>query len=419
MPIQYRIDPGPMATSSLTGAVVITNSSGVARVNAMFASWAGVTTASVSAAYAGPLLASGAYTGGAVVNGTSDVANFDALQQSCNAGQQSPIVFDPNGNLASELGISDDLIGFEEMCDGDSGGHIDAALIFLEGAYQNGVNVYAQLTTNQFNQAITHEIGHFLGLGHSQINVDVLNEQPLDCNSSELAGLPVMFPFFLCQDRVSSGLPPLSPDDMAWISRLYPVTAAARGKTLTSAAYGTISGTVFFSDGVTETQDVNVLARLSSNPESVAFSAVSGYLFTANLGQSLTCGIPDSTCNSVGSSFGSRDTHLVGTFDIPVTPGTYSVTVESIDPVFVGSESVGPLGKPIPMPGTAPPAMSVTVVAGGSANVSITLTGTPPRFDSFETSGQTSELIVPDWEGHDPLWAWQRRADEVAEALRR
>ena len=197
----------------------------------------------------------------------------------------------------------------------------------------------------------------------------------------------------MCQARVPSGLPALAPDDTAWMSRLYPVTTSTPGKIVTSTAYGTISGTVYFSDGVTEVQGVNVIAQRVGDPLAVAFSVVSGYQFTGNPGQSVTGN------NAGGSRMGSRDTRLIGTFDIPAEPGTYKLHLESINSNFSGSESVGPLPVVIPIPGTPPSfGLQVSVVAGGTATLNIVLTGTAPRFDSFESS----QLIV-----RDPLSLWK------------
>jgi hypothetical protein len=314
---------------------------------------------------------------------------------------QSPVIFDPEGNLFSQLGLTSGVIGFAGPCAVDtSSGYLQSALLALNGNFQNGVD---QITTAGFNQAITHEIGHLLGLDHSQINVDVL-AQPGNCNTAdgEVAGLPIMFPYIVCQARVTSGLPPLSPDDTAWISRLYPVSTPTLGKTITSSAYGTISGTIYFSDGITAAQGVNVIARSTADPLGVAFSAVSGYLFTGNPGQSVTCSLGGSECNTLGSRRGSRDTRLIGTFDIPALPGTYTIQIESINSKFFGGSSVGPLRRPIAMPGTAPSTVTVSVSAGGIATVNITLIGTPPRFDSFETT----ELRAPDSSS-----LWQRRQE--------
>jgi hypothetical protein len=65
MPIQYRVDPGPMATTA-SGAVVISNATGLQRVRSMFNVWQSVPTATVSFNNAGPILPTGAYTGGDV-----------------------------------------------------------------------------------------------------------------------------------------------------------------------------------------------------------------------------------------------------------------------------------------------------------------------------------------------------------------
>jgi hypothetical protein len=152
----------------------------------------------------------------------------------------------------------------------------------------------------------------------------------------------------------------------------------------------------------------------------VAFSGVSGYLFTGDPGQSLTCTTAGTAeCNTGGSPDGSRDPRVAGTFDIPVTPGTYTVAAESINPNFSGGSSVGPLAEPIPMPGNAAAGQQVTVTAGGSVTVNITLAGTAPRFDEFETS----ELLI----GGSPSWdlprgivlrLWERR-DGLLEAAAR
>ncbi len=402
-PIQYRVDPGPLSAT-------VDNAAAVGRVAGMFGTWAAVPTASLSFTNAGALVATGAYTGGPVANGNA-VGNFNALMSSCNSGTQSPVIFDPTGSLFSALGLSSNVIGFANQCALNvSSGKIVSGFLALNGKFQDNVSSNSELTLNLFNQVITHEIGHFLGLDHSQINADVLTRQTQNCDSTEVQALPVMFPVATCQDRVTSGLSPLSPDDTAWISRLYPITSSTPGKTLTNSSYGTITGTVFFSDGVTQVQDVNVIARSTGNPLGLAFSAVSGYLFTDNIGQSVTCGIPTiSACNSGGSTFGSRDTHVIGTFDIPVTPGTYTVQAESINASFTGGSSVGPLNVPIPMPGSAPAGQQVSVVAGGTVNVNITLQGTPARFDSFESS----ELVAP-----APQLLWHRRDDLLIPAKR-
>ena len=394
--IQYRVDGGPLSALP-DGTVVISNSQGIARVQGMFQTWQNVNTTTIAYNNAGLILATGSFLGGDV----KTVQDFNAVFGSCQAGQQSPIVFDADGSIIAQLIGNAAVIGFAAVCDIDpTTGHILAGLGLLNGQMQDGINTPPtnfELTTNQFNQAFVHEFGHFSGLDHSQINVDVLSQRALNCNLDEVAGLPVLFPFFHCQDRVTAGLPPLAPDDMAWISKLYPVTGTPpAGKMLTSAAYGTISGNILFSDSITLAQGVNVIARQVDNPATsqneslrMAVSVVSGYRFTGNPGQAVTCSAPDPTnpeCNVGGSPFGSRDPLLIGTYDIPVPPGTYTVQVESVFRFFRGGSRVGPLSPPIPMPGQAPTPPQVSVTAGNMVTVNIVLQGTPPRFDSFESA---------------------------------
>jgi hypothetical protein len=388
MPIHYRVDPGPMSKST-SGAVVIDNPAGIARVNSLFGTWTNVSTVLLSVANDGQLLSYGTYAAGQPV--AASVNNFNAVFQSCTDGTQSPVIFDPDGRLFSQLGLSSNVIGFSFSCNFDSAsGHIKTAGLAMNGVFQDGTSSSNyELTTNQFNQAITHEIGHFPGLDHSQINVEVLDEQPLNCNVDDAAGLPLMFPVLICQDRVTAGFPALATDDAAWISRLYPVTSATSGKTITSSAYGTISGTVYFSDGLTAAQGVNVIARRVDNPRRIASSIVSGYRFTGNPGQTITCQDPShptaQTCENLGSSFGSRNPGLIGNFDIPVSPGTYYIYMESVNSNFIGGSSVGPLSPPIPTPARAF-VNAVPVTAGATTVVNVTLSGTPPRFDVFENS---------------------------------
>ena len=82
---------------------------------------------------------------------------------------------------------------------------------------------------------------------------------------ADLAGLPTMFPFLM---HVSQGS--LSPDDIAWISRLYPAPGAAGF----AATHGTIRGIVYFSDGESHVQFANVIARRVGDERSIAVSNV-------------------------------------------------------------------------------------------------------------------------------------------------
>lgn len=391
-PIRYTVDTGPLSVNP-SGQAVIGNAQGLARVQSLFQNWSSVPTTAIQFAYGGPINVAG-ISGGDV----KTIQDFNLVQGSCNVGTQSPVIFDANGSLIQALGLDPLVIGFTMPCKLDPvAGQIQSALIVLNGEFQDGVNSPStnnyEITADQFDEAITHEMGHFSGLDHSQINLDLYQSGAVgNCSVDELAGLPLMFPVEFCQSRKSAGLPILAPDDMAWISKLYPNSTYA-------ANYGTISGFVFFSDGITHVQGLNVIARRVDDPntsqnesERIAVSVVSGYSFTGNPGQSITGD------NTGGSTFGSRSPEVIGYYEIPVTPGTYTIQTENIDASFAGGSSVGPLDPPALTYGAAEywhqyesanddPSQKdpITVQAGQKiSNVNIILNQTPPRFDQFE-----------------------------------
>jgi hypothetical protein len=344
----------------------------------MFQVWQDVPTATISYTRAGAVLSVGSFTDGDV----STAAEFNEVAGSCDAGTQSPIIFDADGTIFSQLIGDPNVIGFAGICSFDAGtGRIVSGAAALNGRFQDGINDpwsgNYELPAVEFDTVFIHEFGHFSGLDHSQINVNCLNP----CGANDLAGLPTMFPFL-----VDVAQRTLAPDDIAWISRLYPEATFA-------TTHGTITGTIFFSDGITQAQGINVIARSVSSPRSVAVSVVSGFRFTGNPGQSVTGDNP-------GSSFGSRDPLLIGYYEIPVPAGAYTVDVESIDSGFAFGSGVGPLSVPIPSPGsnefwnsgesaTDDPTLSgnVTVTSGGTVSgINIILNGTATRFDSFEST---------------------------------
>ena len=392
-PIGYTTDGGMLGT--LTAAQADT------RVASMFQVWADIGTATISFSRADPIMNAGVFTDGDV----DTMEEFNAVEGSCLNGTQSPIVYDADGSIFQDLFGDPNVIGFAGPCRRGVNGRILSAEAALNGRFLDGITDLnasppnRELSDAAFDATFIHEFGHFSGLDHSQINLNCIVTGCAD-GSDDAFGLPTMFPFLLSGLEESTGVPAqltLAPDDVAWISRLYPATGAGGF----DATFGTIEGTIFFSDGQTPVQGVNVIARQVGNPRRVAVSVVSGYLFTGNPAQSVTLTNP-------GSSFGSREPQWVGIFRIPgLPPGDYTVEVEELNAAFVDGSSVGPLGASFPtgaseqflLPGppefwdtgesdTDDPAVSspVTISAPGIVvmAIDIILNGTPPRFDQFE-----------------------------------
>ncbi|HWK30854.1 MAG TPA: hypothetical protein VNR20_02100, partial [Terriglobales bacterium] len=203
--VKYRIDGGPLATNA-QGTVIVDHTTGVNRVEAMFGNWQAIPTIAITFQDLGAIQATGAFADGDV----STLAEYNAVSASCDSGVQSPVTFDADGSILKGLGLDPDIIGFAGICAPPNGSHFVTAEIFMNGAFQDGASTNHELTSSQFDEAITHEIGHYIGLDHSQINVTALNG---DCSTDNRAGLPLMFPFAVCPSRTSLGLPIISPDD--------------------------------------------------------------------------------------------------------------------------------------------------------------------------------------------------------------
>ena len=363
--IQYRTDGGRLSA-------LVSQDAARTRVAAMFQVWEDVAAAALSYNRQGTIPNVGAFTDGDV----STAAEYNAVEGACNNGTLSPIVFDEDGSLFEDLGQDSAVIGFAGPCAIDAGGQFVSGQAVMNGIYRDGIDNASnpEIGDTLFDAAFVHEFGHLSGLDHSQINV----ECAAGCSLIDLDGLPTMFPFLVSDTQRT-----LSIDDVAWFSRLHP----AGGASGFAATHGTITGTVYFSDGESQLQYANVIARRveagGSEPRWLAVSSVSGYRFRACTPNAITNPALDFCPPS-----GSLDPTHIGFYEIPVPPGSYTIEVEPIDPAFIDGSSVGPSDRPIAMPGGAPTFGPITITAGQtSSGHDIVLQGTPPRFDQFEGPG--------------------------------
>lgn len=357
--IAYRTDNGPLSA-------IVSESAARSRVLAMFDVWQNVASSNIGYTRAGFISNTPGFSDGDVSTG----AEYDAVEAACNNGSQSPIIYDADGAIFTDLGVDvTSVLGFAGPCAIDGTNYLSGQAV-MNGLFIDGQPAPVQdIPAAAFDAVFVHEFGHFSGLDHSQINVNC----QFACSDDDLAGLPTMFPYLV---SITQGQ--LSTDDVAWISKLYPQTS---GGSSFASTHGTITGTVYFSDGESHAQLVNVIARQVdtglNQDRTTAASVVSGYRFRLFHGNPVL--------GNPSDGFGGTAPGLIGLYEIPVPPGNYTVEVESIDPAFIDTSSIGgPVF--IPMPGAAPAPMGpINVVAGGMATGNdFVLIGTPPRFDQFE-----------------------------------
>ncbi|HXJ89434.1 MAG TPA: IPT/TIG domain-containing protein [Candidatus Binatia bacterium] len=410
--ITYNTDQGDLSPT-------LPNASANSFVAGAFGVWTSVPTATLTATRAGSLAED--------VSGTNVTVNADGTismpsdVQSTATGTPIGIVYDYDGAVTSALlgagaGGSSECFFNAVFGGNDSYGPqatYQHALIVINGqcAQQS-----SQLTDVEYR--LVRVIGGVLGLGWSQLNVNVQSGSPYP-GADDYAGFPLMhfMDVWNCVPITLCYLNPLqlSMDDMAAVSRLYPVTAQNQssfpGKQIFSTTTARIHGSVYFSDAhgnrTQPMQGVNVVARwIDPNTHQpsrrYAASSVSGFSFRGNGGNPVT-GFDDWIGDPL-AEWGSTDSSAEGSFDLaglapPSTGAQYQLSLEGIDPKW--SAGVGPYSPgPVSPSGYFQP-VTVTVMPGGDVQQDILMAGSAQPL-SQPASSWSAPLPLPsggDWGG--------------------
>ncbi len=123
----------------------------------------------------------------------------------------NPIIYDSDGKIIEAFfGSQSDLIAGFAASIFTAGGNY-----FKEGyAVING-NTKQPLSDTELKLLITHEIGHFFGLDHSQVNINNQETASGLCSTTSHDNYPVMYPY-ICREA------DLHSDDIIAVSALYP-----------------------------------------------------------------------------------------------------------------------------------------------------------------------------------------------------
>jgi hypothetical protein len=288
-PIAYTMDPGPLG--------IFSNLQASQWVADAFKAWGSVEGARLSVEPTAPYSTD--------ITGRNVVSVLNSRPQNV-----SLVILDSDGSVLNTLfgfGAADAIagIGFPERFD-TANARILQATAIISGRDSRFMR------PEWFRGAlIEHELGHFLGLTHSQLNPEVaIDGDPTDDHLAPR----------MSYNEGPNSVPGLHRDDRAWIAALYPDPDA-------SATTGTIRGRVLLPDGVTGLQGIQVVARKDGDERATAVSGVSGYRYKDPSGS------------------GSRDVALWGAYELPgLPPGSYRLAVEQL----TNAASVAPVHGTLP-----------------------------------------------------------------------
>ncbi len=212
----------------------------------------------------------------------------------------NPVVFDADGAITDDLlgaGSSSTILGFSSILD------IVNDQLLSGWTVLNGINASnAGSSGIEFRQTVLHELGHFVGLGHT---LGLLE----NWTQGDYPDVPVMFPIGGASSQPEM---PIA-DDIAWTSWLYPTPDLAQQT-------GTIKGNVYW-------LRMGGPAFQGANVEAIPAIPDGSGGFTESRANVVTC----------VSDFLAQGT---GEYVLPnLTPGYYYVRIDPI-PLYISGVSI-------------------------------------------------------------------------------
>lgn len=328
--VVYNLDRGDLKP----GVPAFSHDAVSQMVSQAFGEWRGALTRgdlSISEGAGLPLTSDGV---GSEVNG----GNYSVYLNS--SKNVNPIVLDANGEVIDAMfGACSQFsllafAGFEQL-DRDAAAIVKARAVFGGSCIPDGSGHTATksacgscvitLDEKQVRTMILHELGHFLGMDHAQVNPQSYlqcSEQGL-CPVSVEEDLPTMFPLIVAGAEMQS----LHRDDVANFNRLYGDP---------EADFCTVKGRVLASDGKTELRGVEVVARNTdlryAETDAIAFvSGAEAPRLSANSKAVENCAGDCGDYEIVGLREGQ----------------SYQLCVQNILPQFNGGSGLEPVDPPI------------------------------------------------------------------------
>jgi hypothetical protein len=249
-----------------------------------------------------------------------------------NSDNLNPVVYDSDGTIIDDLfgsGQSSSIAGFA------ASSYISGTGLYKEGFIV--LNGKMSLSDSDVINTIAHEMGHFIGLDHSQLDIDntetYSGTNPTACTTTTQDKYPLMYPILCRLDNT------LHVDDIAAISALYPSSDI-------NSHFGQING-IFVDTSGQPILGANIWVQNTSTGD--AYSVVSDYLL-----------------------------QNTGYFSIYLPPGDYTLHADAINPIFYGASSVGPYSYTQTDPSfTSPNPITAVNYEGSTPGATQTISITP------------------------------------------